>query len=90
MIPELETPTYLEMRDRVTSDGRHWVGEEMRRFLSHKLSENNETLLPMAIKRALRKNRIHQSAHYVRHLIDLILNRKWSVLRSKFQNYVKK
>lgn len=90
MIPELATPTYLEMRDRITSDGRHWVGEEMRRFLSHKLSENNETLLPKAIKRALRKNRIHQLAHFARQLIDLILNGKWRVLRSKFQNFVKK
>lgn len=46
MIPELVTPTYLEMRDRITSDGRHWIGEEMRQFLSQKLEENNEQLPP--------------------------------------------
>ncbi len=44
MIPDLITPTYLEMRDRVTADGRHWVGEEMRNFLNQKLAANNERL----------------------------------------------
>ena len=89
MIPELVTPTYLEMRDRVTTDGRHWVGEEMRQFLSMKLAENNETLSPEAKRRALRKNRSNRLAYSVRRLIYLMVNGKWSVLRTKFQSFVK-
>ena len=57
MIPELVTPTYLEMRDRVTPDGRHWVGEEMRRFLSQKLSESNDLLSAAGRRQAIWKTR---------------------------------
>ena len=89
MIPELVTPTYLEMRDRLTTDGRHWVGEEMRQFLSMKLADNNGTLSPEAKRRALRKNRTNKLAYSVRRLIYLIVNGKWSVLRTKFQSFVK-
>ncbi|MDE6230321.1 MAG: radical SAM protein [Muribaculaceae bacterium] len=90
MIPELATPTHLEMRDRITLDGRHWVGEEMRRFLSHKLSENNEMLSSKGKWTALMRNRSNQAVYTVRRLVDYIVNGEWSVLRSKFQNFVKK
>ena len=89
MIPELVTPTYLDMRDRVTADGRHWVGEEMREFLSQKLADNNELLAPKAKQRFLRKNRTNQLAHSVRRLIHLMVNGKWSVLKTKFQSFVR-
>lgn len=35
-IPEIQTPTYLEERDRVCEDGSHWVSEKMGDFLSQK------------------------------------------------------
>lgn len=63
MIPELVTPTYLEMRDRVTADGRHWVGEEMREFLSQKLGDNNEQLTARA-KRQIRIRNSFNNAFY--------------------------
>jgi len=40
-IPELDTPTYTEMRDQLTKDGKHWVNETGRLFFSTKLKDNN-------------------------------------------------
>ena len=37
-IPELDTPSYAEMLDRVDKDGRHWLTEKMRAFYSYKLT----------------------------------------------------
>ncbi len=39
---EVAAPTYLEMRDRVTEKGAHWIGEEMQVVLSQKLYLNND------------------------------------------------
>lgn len=89
MIPELVTPTYLEMRDRVTADGRHWVGEEMRQFLSQKLSDNNEHLSAEGKRRAMRKNRIKELTYPVRRLTYLIVNGQWSALKKKLLSFVK-
>ena len=89
MIPELITPSYLEMRDRVTVDGRHWVGEEMRQFLSQKLSDNNEILTSKAKHLAMCKNKARKSVYSVRSLIYHVINRKWSVLRTKFQSFIR-
>ena len=41
-IPELETPSYAELRDRVDGQGNHWLSEEMNSFLSCKLQEQNQ------------------------------------------------
>lgn len=41
MIPELDTPTYAQVRDRVCPDGSHWVKPEMREYFSHRLAESN-------------------------------------------------
>ena len=84
MIPELVTPTYLEMRDRITADGRHWVGEEMRQFLSQKLSDNNEHLSAEGKRRAMRKNRIKELTYPFRRLTYLIVNGQWSALKKNY------
>lgn len=89
MIPELITPTYLEMRDRVTVDGRHWVGEEMRQFLSQKLSDNNEMLTSKAKDLAMCKNKAQKLIYSVRSLIYHVINGKWSILRIKFQSFIR-
>ncbi len=36
-IPELETPSYTQMLDRVERSGRHWLSERVREFYSHRL-----------------------------------------------------
>ena len=44
MIPELEAPVYADMRDRVDSEGRHWLQPAMRAFLSQRLDTDNALL----------------------------------------------
>ena len=41
-IPELSTPTYAEMLDRVDRDGNHWLTEKVRYFYSRRLSARDE------------------------------------------------
>lgn len=52
-IPELETPTYLDIRDRVTEEGKHWVKPRVAEFFKSKLKESNEEY-PIDKKRMLR------------------------------------
>lgn len=40
-IPEMETPTYAQERDRICSDGSHWLQPKMAAFMSSKLSQSN-------------------------------------------------
>jgi pyruvate-formate lyase-activating enzyme len=41
-IPELDTPTYLDMRDRTLEDGSSWCKEPVRTFFTTKLKDSNE------------------------------------------------
>ena len=41
-IPELNSPTYAELRNRVTKDGKEWLNPKMKFFMSQKLKDNNE------------------------------------------------
>ncbi len=41
VIPELETPFYGDVRDRVTADGSRWLGEQMSALMHTKLAESN-------------------------------------------------
>lgn len=41
-IPELTTPTYAALRNRVCIDGSEWLKPEMKSFMSTKLIESNE------------------------------------------------
>ncbi|MDD6155538.1 MAG: radical SAM protein [Lachnospiraceae bacterium] len=41
MIPELETPSYLEMRDRTDSSGKHWFSDAGVEAFQKKLGETN-------------------------------------------------
>ncbi len=40
-IPELKTPTYAEMRNRVDASGREWLGPEVKAAFSAKLKDGN-------------------------------------------------
>ena len=44
VIPEMETPTYANIRDRIDMDGRHWLKDELRDAFSSKLVDNNEKI----------------------------------------------
>lgn len=41
-IPELNTPTYADVRNRICIDGSEWLSPKMKAFMSSKLSESNE------------------------------------------------
>lgn len=43
MIPELETPSYYEIRDRACEDGSHWVKGECEAVFRQKLRESNQS-----------------------------------------------
>jgi len=43
-IPELDTPTYLDMRNRVTVKNDEWCKEPVKSFFSQKLKDNNKEL----------------------------------------------
>ncbi len=42
VIPEIETPSYACLRNRICEDGSEWMSSTMKAFLSTKLSESNE------------------------------------------------
>lgn len=41
LIPAVKAPTYLEMRDRSTNDGRNWIVGEIRDIFTQNLCDNN-------------------------------------------------
>lgn len=41
-IPELETPTYAQMLDRIDRHGNHWLTKEIRELYSYRLSKREE------------------------------------------------
>ena len=41
MVPNVESPTYAQMRDRVRTDGTHWIHPRMRHVFEGKISDNN-------------------------------------------------
>lgn len=67
IIPEIKTPFYNNMRDRVCKDGSHWVQEEARAFFSTKLKDTHAILSGAEQKNIMRFsefNRIKQKALY--------------------------
>ncbi len=54
MIPQLDTPTYSEMRNRTDKDGNDWLRPDMKAFLSQKLEDSN-VLLSDAEKRRFKQ-----------------------------------
>ena len=46
-IPQLDAPTYAELRDRKDEQGQKWLQEEMRDFLSGKLKDSNKEYSPL-------------------------------------------
>ena len=46
IFPEIETPTYAQVRDRVCTDGSHWLSPKIHQFISQKFSQNNIEYIP--------------------------------------------
>lgn len=59
-IPEIQTPTYLEERDRVCEDGSHWVSEKMGDFFKTKTYQTNKKLTIEEQKKIKQKEMIYR------------------------------
>lgn len=42
LIPELDTPNYADMRNRISNTGAEWLSPKMKSFMQRKLVEDNE------------------------------------------------
>ena len=46
VIPQIQTPAYAQLRDRLCTDGSHWLAPEMAAFMGTKLTESNREYTP--------------------------------------------
>ena len=65
-IPELDAPTYTELRNRTCTDGSEWLKPEMKHFMSNKLFQSNKEysafekfLANVRIRTIMRKEKVH-------------------------------
>lgn len=62
-IPELDAPTYAELRNRICNDGSEWLTPEMKSFMSTKLYESNREYTIQekeAINKKLRRSAVQK------------------------------
>lgn len=69
LIPEMKTPYYATMRNRITIDGREWLSKEMKEFLSHQLKEENSLYTDEDRKIFSNKKDLNDLLHYLKHNI---------------------
>lgn len=73
MIPALETPYYCEMRDRIDNNGKHWLNDDMRAFLSQKIEDQNSRLSCSEENRIRRIATLSNLTYNVGHKIKSII-----------------
>ena len=44
LIPEIDTPAYADMRDRIRDDGSHWITEDLLSFMTTKLKNSQNEI----------------------------------------------
>ena len=82
VIPEVECPTYVALRDRNQS----WYQPEMRDFLSGKLYDNNKLHGPLKKK----ANNVYFKLKYNRYPTIRRLKKGFKAVKSKVVRYEKK
>lgn len=55
VIPDINTPSYAQLRDRITDSGGHWFSDYMEKALSGKLENNNSK----------KRHKIKVNLHYI-------------------------
>lgn len=75
-IPEIITPSYLEMRDRIMTNGEHWIKEEFAEFIGQKLYDNNQEMNEEEKKKTNRKNNIVK-ANTIFHKVSKKISEKY-------------
>lgn len=56
-IPELNTPTYCQERDRITLEGNHWLSKECYNFFSTKAYDQNRIYSDYEKENCIKRNR---------------------------------
>lgn len=81
IIPELKTPTYCEMRNRVCENGEEWLTPECKEFFSSKLVESNKEL-----------STVQKKIHSITYPLLLLkwFSRDWKKNISRLRNYLKR
>lgn len=65
-IPEMDTPTYAQVRDRVDGQGNHWLREDTNSFFSSKLKDSNEIYTEKMMKKQFCINKIFRVTNKVK------------------------
>ena len=71
-IPELKTPTYAEVRNRICVDGSEWLSPTMKAFMSTKLVESNKeynTMEKVLLSLKETKDSVKQELHIIKNKI---------------------
>lgn len=81
-IPDIQTPTYAELRNRICSDGTEWLQPRMKAFFSTKLKDSNKKYSiieksSFTIKDILSKSlATYQNIHHFLHNVKLLIKNK--------------
>lgn len=57
LVPDIETPSYVVMRDRVCDDGSHWVRSDMRKAFQSRATHIHTPFSPRKLNALLRKEK---------------------------------
>jgi hypothetical protein len=75
-IPEMESPTYDLLRNRLCSDGTEWLQPEMKMFMQTKLKDSNTVYNEKEKKKINNKNRTYAQYISLRKKLKKIIKRK--------------
>lgn len=74
-IPEMVTPFYSQVRNRICSDGKEWLSPEMKKAMSHKLVEANNVYTKNEKIKALLYRNVYLSFKALKKVIFIITRR---------------
>ena len=80
-IPELNTPTYEQLRNRKTEFGDEWINEEMKSFMGCKLRDSNNEL---SIDEKKKVNKLFKK-DYRKYNISRIKNKMKRIIKKRFR-----
>ncbi len=76
LIPELDTPTYAQMRNRVDASGNEWLTPKVKTFFSSKLKDRNKEYSEMKKKVVTIGNRLRDITTRGNHAILRIVKKR--------------
>lgn len=81
-IPELDTVTYAEVRNRVNNEGKEWLQPEMKAFMSQKLSGENQEYIDVRKKKINRNYNLFKIKIATKHLTGRVKR----IIKGKFHD----